>query len=101
MRPIGGWSRTSLIEKVRLKVHLNPRSSRNQVTGWQGDVLSIKLTAPPVEGAANKAAIEFLAECLGIKKSQITLVSGQTSRDKVFEITGVSQSDLRRLVSVP
>lgn len=101
MRPIGGWSRTSLMEKVRLKVHINPRSSRNQITGWQGDVLSIKLTAPPVEGAANKAAIEFLSETLGIKKSQIALISGQTGRDKVFEITGLSQSDLCRLLSVP
>lgn len=90
------------MEKVRLKVHINPRSSRNQVTGWQGDVLSIKLTAPPVEGAANKAAIEFLVECLGIKKSQITLISGQTSRDKVFEVTGLSKADIhQRLPSVP
>lgn len=82
------------MDKARLKVHINPRSSRNQITGWQGDVLSIKLTAPPVEGAANKAAIHFLAECLGIKKSQIALIAGRAGRDKVFEIAGLSDSDL-------
>jgi len=86
--------------EIRLKVHVNPRSSRNEITGWNGDALSIKLTAPPVEGAANRAAIQFLAESLGIKKSQITLISGQTSRDKVFEITGLSDPDLRsRLIA--
>ena len=83
---------------MRLKVHVNPRSSRNQITGWQGDVLCVKLIAPPVEGAANKAAIGFLAQALGIKKSQITLVSGDTSRDKLFEITGLSESDLCKLL---
>ena len=81
---------------ARLNVHINPRSSRNQITGWQGDVLCIKLTAPPVEGAANKAAIEFLAESLGVKKSQVALVSGQTSRDKVFEVAGLSESEIRQ-----
>ena len=83
---------------ARVKMHINPRSSRNQITGWQGDVLCIKLTAPPVEGAANKAAIEFLAESLGVKKSQVTLVSGQTSRDKVFEVAGLTESEIRRVL---
>lgn len=58
-------------------------------------MLSIKLTAPPVEGAANKAAIEFLADELGIKKSQITLLSGHTSRQKTFEIAGLTDDQLR------
>ena len=84
------------MKKVRLRVRVNPRSSRNQITGWQDDVLAVKLTAPPVEGAANKACIGFLADTLGIKKSQIALVSGTTSRDKVFEITGFSTAELRR-----
>lgn len=85
--------------KLLLKIRLNPRSSRNQVTGWQDDTVAIKLTAPPVDGAANKAALEFLAERLGIKKYQITLVSGATNREKVFEIEGLSQDDVRSLLS--
>ena len=88
--------------KTSLKVRVNPRSSRNRITGWQDGVLSVKLTAPPVEGAANKAAIEFLADQLGIKKSQITLVSGRTSREKTFEITGLTNDELReRLATAP
>jgi len=85
---------------MRLKVHVNPRSSRNQITGWQGDVLCVKLMAPPVEGAANKAAIGFLAEALGIKKSQITLVSGDASRDKLFEIIGLSEAEIHQRLPV-
>lgn len=77
-----------------LKVRVNPRSSRNQVTGWKDGVLSIKLTAPPVEGAANKACIDFLADVLGVKRGSITLVSGATGRDKVFQIEGLSERDV-------
>jgi hypothetical protein len=84
------------MEKTRLKVRVTPRSSRNQVVGWQEDVLRIKLTAPPVEGAANRACIEFLAELLGVSKSQITLVSGAASREKAFEIEGISPNEVRR-----
>jgi uncharacterized protein (TIGR00251 family) len=84
------------MEKTRLKVHVNPRSSRNQITGWQDGTLSVKLTAPPVEGAANKACAEFLADQLSVKKSQVTLISGDKSRDKVFEITGLTADELDR-----
>lgn len=80
--------------KALLRVRVNPRSSRNQITGWQDGELSIKLTAPPVEGAANKACIEFLADILHVKKSQITMVSGATGRGKVFEIAGLSDDDI-------
>lgn len=82
-----------------LKVRVNPRSSRSQVTAWQDGVLHIKLTAPPVEGAANKAAVEFLARTLGIRKSQVALVSGQTGRDKTFEIAGLTPEELDRILS--
>lgn len=84
------------MEKTLLKVHVNPRSSRNQITGWRDDVLAVKLTAPPVGGAANKACIEFLADRLDVKKPRISLVSGAASRDKVFEITGLSRTELLR-----
>ena len=82
------------MEKTRLRVRVNPRGSRNQVTAWEGEVLHVKLTAPPVEGAANKAAVEFVAELLGVRKSQVALVSGHTSRDKTFMITGLSEDDV-------
>lgn len=86
------------MEKSTLKVHVNPRGSRNQITGWEDGVLSVKLTAPPVEGAANKACVEFLSEQLGVRKSQVTLVSGEKSREKVLEVIGLSQTDLQKLI---
>lgn len=86
------------MEKATLKVHVNPRSSRNQITGWQDGILSVKLTAPPVEGSANKACIEFLADQLHVRKSQVALVSGEKSRDKVFEISGISPADLHKRI---
>jgi uncharacterized protein len=89
------------MEKTQLKVRINPRSSRNQITGWQGDTLSVKLTAPPVEGAANKAAVDFLADRLGLRKSQVILASGQTSREKTFEIEGLSLEEVLRRLGNP
>lgn len=79
----------------RLRVRVTPRGSREEVIGWRDDVLLVKLTAPPVEGAANRACIDFLAKVLGIKRSQINLVSGEKSRDKTFEIEGLDESELR------
>lgn len=64
------------------KVHVQPRSSRNQIVGLHGDALKVKLTAPPVEGKANQACIEVLAEALGVPKSRLEIVSGQSSRLK-------------------
>lgn len=89
------------MQKTTLKVRVNPRSSRNQVTGWHEGVLGIKLTAPPVDGAANKASVEYLADVLGVKKSQITLVSGHTSREKTFEIEGLESAEMHRRLGVP
>ncbi len=82
-----------------LRVRVNPRSSHSRITGWQDGVLHIKLTAPPVEGAANKAAVEFLAKTLGVRKSQVTLVSGQTGRDKTFEVAGLAPEELHRRIT--
>ena len=78
-----------------LKLHVTPRGSRNEITGWRGDTLCVKLTAPPVEGAANAAIVKFIADSLGLRKSQIELVSGDKSREKTVRITGLCDSDIR------
>lgn len=70
----------------RLEVLVQPRSSRNAVTGWQGGALKLKVTAPPVEGAANAAVVEFLAEVLGIPRRAVRIVRGETARSKLVEI---------------
>jgi len=81
-------------DQVLLKVHVLPRGSKNEVTGRREGALCVKLTAPPVENAANKALIEFIADLLGVKKSQVEIVSGHKSREKTLRITGVGQSQL-------
>ena len=77
-----------------LRVRVQPRASRSEVTNWQEGVLHLRLTAPPVEGAANAACREFLAEWLGIKRSQIELVSGEKSRDKRFRVSGLTDAEI-------
>ncbi|MEJ2641178.1 MAG: DUF167 domain-containing protein [Desulfosarcinaceae bacterium] len=69
-------------EGLVVKVAVVPRASRNQVAGLKGDALKIKLTAPPVEGAANKACLQLLAKALGLPKSSLTIASGESSRTK-------------------
>lgn len=78
-----------------LKLHVTPRGSRNEISGWRGDTLCVKITAPPVEGAANAAIVKFVADRLGLRKSQIELVSGDKSREKTLRITGLCDSDIR------
>lgn len=77
-----------------LKLHVTPRGSKNEITGRRGDTLCVKITAPPVEGAANAAIIKFIADALGVRKSQIEIISGEKSREKTLKITGLSRGDL-------
>ncbi|WP_244151817.1 DUF167 domain-containing protein [Malonomonas rubra] len=72
-----------------MSLQVQPRSSRNQLVGLQGDVLKIKLTSPPVEGAANKACCAYLAKLFGISKSSVVLVAGDKSRQKRILLKGV------------
>ena len=71
---------------LAFRVHVQPRSSRNQVVGEHGDALKVKLTAPPVEGAANAACVAFMAEALGLPKSALTIVAGLTGRRKTLAV---------------
>lgn len=81
---------------VTFKVRLTPRSSRNAIVGEHEGALKIALTAPPVEGAANEALVEFLAKVLGIRKSAVKIVSGEKSKNKTVRIEGVNLSSLKR-----
>jgi len=84
-------------------VKLHPRAKKNAITGTLGDALKISLTAPPLEGRANHACIEFLADVLKLPRSSITIAAGQTSRKKLIRISGVSAADvearLRRVIA--
>jgi uncharacterized protein (TIGR00251 family) len=72
-----------------IKVH--PRARRNAITGMVGGALKLALTAPPVDGKANQAVIEFFADLFAIPRSSVTIASGETSRNKVVRIAGVSK----------
>jgi len=77
-------------------VRITPRSSRNEIAEIQADgTVKIRLTAAPVEGQANKALIEFLAEILGTAKSNIEILSGQTSRGKLVTILGLDSETVQ------
>ena len=67
---------------ITLMVFVQPRSSKNMIAGLHNNALKIKLTSPPVDGAANKMCIQYLAKCLKIPKSSIEIVSGHKSRTK-------------------
>ena len=69
-------------EGITFKIFVQPRSAKNMIVGLHGNALKVKLTAPPVDNAANKMCIKFLAKILGVSKSQIEIISGQTSRTK-------------------
>lgn len=75
-------------------VRVQPRASRNAIAGEMGDALKIALTAPPVEGKANEACVDFLANLLKVPRSSITIASGESSRNKVVRIAGLRASEV-------
>jgi uncharacterized protein len=81
-----------------VKVH--PRAKKNAITGAVGDTLKVALTAPPIEGRANEACIEFFAKLLNVPRSSITIAAGQSSRRKVIRVAGLSVEELRRRLGV-
>jgi len=86
--------------RLLFRVRLQPRSSANRVHGLHGDAVKISLTAPPVEGAANKMCREFLARLLGLSKSQVEQVGGFKSRLKTFAIPEMDPVLLRQKLGV-
>jgi len=93
---------TAVAGGVRLAVRLTPRASRNGVDGIAVDandrpLLKLRLVAPPVEGAANVALVAFLSDALGLRKADIVIRSGDTSRTKILHLSGESVTLMARL----
>lgn len=86
------------VDSVTFSVHVQPRASKNEVCGIQGDALKLRLTSPPVEGEANRLCIEFLAKLLRIPKSSVTIIAGEKSRHKTLRITGVTAREIAALI---
>ena len=74
-------------------LHVQPRSRKTEIAGLHGGALKLKVTAPPVDDAANTAVIQFFASRLNIARSRIRILSGNKSRDKTVRIDGLSQSE--------
>lgn len=80
----------------RIAVRLQPRASRNEVYGERGGAILVRVNAPPVDGKANQALIRLVAAKLGIAKSGISLIRGESSRNKIFEIESLGTEEIRR-----
>jgi hypothetical protein len=79
---------------VTFAVLVVPRASKNQIVGVVGEAIKIRLTAPPVEGKANAALIDFLAATLNVRRAQIEIVTGETSRHKRVRVRGVTAREI-------
>jgi uncharacterized protein len=84
---------------LRVRVHVQPRASRNEIVGLHGAALKVRLQAPPVEGAANEALVVLIAGRLGLPRRAVRVVSGATSRAKTIEIEGTTEAAVRALAA--
>ena len=82
---------------MRMRVRVIPRSGKNLIE-WEEGGLKVRLTAPPVEGAANEALVALLAQCLGLPKRDIQIVHGTTGRHKIVEITGMTVEAIEKKI---
>ena len=82
--------------EAKIAVRVYPNAARNEVVGFKGGVLRVRVSAPPVKGKANEELIAFLSKVLGVSKSRIGITTGHTARNKVIAIDGLSQEDLMR-----
>ena len=84
---------------ISFAVRVHPRAKKNGITGVVGDALKLSLTAPPVDGRANEACIEFFAKLLKVPQSSVTIASGQSSRNKVIRVVGLTASYIQNQLS--
>ncbi len=84
--------------RVTFTVRVVPRASKNEIAGWEGEILRIRLTAPPVEGKANEALEKFLASLLDVPRSSVDIIAGQSSRNKTVSIRGVAADQVEKAI---
>ena len=85
---------------VTFAVKVHPRAKKNAITGEVGEALKLSLTAPPIDGRANDACIQFFSKLLNVPRSSITIASGQTSRTKVVRVAGLSAEEIRKRIGI-
>ena len=84
--------------RVGLSVHVQPKAARTEIVGLHGDALKIRLTSPPVGGAANDALVKFLAETFAVARGAVRILAGEHSRSKIVEIEGITARALHEIV---
>jgi uncharacterized protein len=84
---------------VNFAVRVHPRAKKNAITGELGDALKLALTAPPIDGRANEACIEFFAKLFQVQRSSVSIASGESSRNKVIRVTGLSVEEVQARLS--
>jgi len=85
---------------VTLSVKIHPRAKKDAITGTLGGALKVSLTAPPIDGKANDAGIEFFAKLLQVPRSSVTIASGQTRPGKLIRVSGRSAEEVRRRIGI-
>ena len=81
------------------QVKVNPRAKKNAITGEAGEALKLALTAPPLEGRANESCFAFFAEFLNVPRSSVTIAAGESSRNKVIRVRGLSAAQVKAKLS--
>ena len=85
-------------KSVLISIRIQPRASKNEIIRMEGGKLKIRLTAPPVDGAANEALVKFLSNQLHVGRAQVEIVSGHTGREKIIRIAGIDNDQAERLL---
>jgi len=85
----------------RVRLWVQPRAVRDEIVGFQGEAVKVRLTAPPVEGQANAALVRFLAKQLGVPRSAVHLTTGIGSRHKVVQVAGMAPAQARQRLGLP
>jgi len=83
------------VPNTRITVRLTPRAARDELVGFDGATLRVRVTAPPVDGRANEALARLLAGRLDVPRSAVRVVSGHTARQKIVEVEGMTAADVR------
>nr|WP_298719662.1 DUF167 domain-containing protein [uncultured Steroidobacter sp.] len=89
-----------MTDSARIDVYVQPRASKTAVVGMHDGSVKIRLAAPPVDGAANAALIEFVAKQVGVAKSRVRITAGLSSRRKTVEVDGVTAEQLAGALTV-
>jgi hypothetical protein len=91
--------KNSLDKKTTIEIHLRPGAKRNEIVGFREGVLYAKVIALPQKSQANRALLELMAEILGVPKSALAIIRGQSSRNKVIAVQGLSQEEMEEALS--